>query len=132
MWIDSPPAPDSGPGFGSAATAPEPAPPADARVAQPLPDGPPAAPAAGAWTCAQLDECCISCPAAEAESCCQGCFDAGAPAAQRSFNAMFACFDDGFDGVCQSSCADPGSDFCWDCLESACAAEVNACYLPQA
>lgn len=127
-WIDQPAAIDAGPAGAATGVTAKPAATANAQVAKTLPDAAVKAPDAGSGlSCAQIDECCATC-GESAESCYQACFDAGTPAAQRAFDAVYACFEQVINGVCESSCYDVSTDFCWDCADGACAAELQTCF----
>jgi hypothetical protein len=73
--------------------------------------------------CAQILKCYESCQDA---ACADKCFYQGTAAAQATMSALEACDQQAEQTTCKSQCASYNQS-CWNCLDQACAAQLQAC-----
>ena len=81
----------------------------------------------GGTSCADIYQCLAGCAPGDA-SCANACVAAGSSAGQQLFNAANNCMVGASAGTCATSCATPASPQCDACLQSACGAQLAACF----
>jgi hypothetical protein len=110
------------------------APPADSGGAPPADSySPPPADSSGAAadSCVAFLDCTDQCTEANWESCEQACLSKASAQAQQLAQALFDCEEAAYEGTCKTDCEGTDENKCYDCLDAACAAQLDACEADQ-
>lgn len=82
-------------------------------------------------SCLAFVDCLDQCPDDNWEACELECLSKASPQAQQLVQAIYDCVDAAFEGSCLSTCQGTDLDTCDACLETACAAQWDACMADQ-